>query len=124
MSGFWLGLRSFFAERERAAQWPFFYFNLTRILNLLTYNTNNALQLFRTSATTLMATLRRDSKFNSDNDGDVNVERRMVHLQTKEECRLSNETIQVWTVELPSKHAEGILKYIHHIIMNLITSTG
>lgn len=36
---------------------------------------------------------------------------RMVHLKTKEECRLGNETIQVWTVELPSKHAEGILKY-------------
>ncbi|KAK5702893.1 hypothetical protein LTR97_003839 [Elasticomyces elasticus] len=38
--------------------------------------------------------------------------RRMVHLKTKEECRLGNETIQVWTVELPSKHAEGILKVI------------
>ncbi|EME86048.1 uncharacterized protein MYCFIDRAFT_132181 [Pseudocercospora fijiensis CIRAD86] len=36
----------------------------------------------------------------------------MVHLKTKEECRLGNETIQVWTVELPSKHAEGILKVI------------
>jgi len=31
-------------------------------------------------------------------------------LKTKEECRLGNETIQVWTVELPSKHAEGVLK--------------
>ena len=39
--------------------------------------------------------------------------RRMLHLKTKEECRLGNETIQVWTVELPSKHAEGILKYVH-----------
>lgn len=39
--------------------------------------------------------------------------RRMVHLKTKEECRLGNETIQVWTVELPSKHAEGILRYAH-----------
>ncbi|KAK3064059.1 hypothetical protein LTR53_018642, partial [Teratosphaeriaceae sp. CCFEE 6253] len=38
--------------------------------------------------------------------------RRMVHLKTKEECRLGNETIRVWTVELPSKHAEGILKVI------------
>lgn len=37
-------------------------------------------------------------------------ERRMVHLKTKEECRLGNETIQVWTVELPRKHAEGILR--------------
>jgi hypothetical protein len=36
--------------------------------------------------------------------------RRMVHLKTKEECRLGNETIRVWTVELPSRHAEGILK--------------
>ncbi|KAK4550865.1 hypothetical protein LTR36_000445 [Oleoguttula mirabilis] len=38
--------------------------------------------------------------------------RQMLHLKTKEECRLGNETIQVWTVELPSKHAEGILKVI------------
>ena len=38
--------------------------------------------------------------------------RRMVHLKTKEECRLGNETIQVWTLELPSKHAEGILKFV------------
>lgn len=37
-------------------------------------------------------------------------QRRIVHLKTKEECRLGNETIQVWSVELPSKHAEGILK--------------
>lgn len=36
--------------------------------------------------------------------------RKMVLLKTKEECRLGNEMIQVWTVELPSKHAEGILK--------------
>ncbi|EMC96277.1 hypothetical protein BAUCODRAFT_69706 [Baudoinia panamericana UAMH 10762] len=36
----------------------------------------------------------------------------MVHLKTKEECRLGNETIRVYTVELPSKHAEGILKVI------------
>jgi hypothetical protein len=39
--------------------------------------------------------------------------RQMVHLKTKEESRLGNETIQVWTVELPSKHAEGILRYLH-----------
>ncbi|WPH04262.1 Hypothetical protein R9X50_00715100 [Acrodontium crateriforme] len=38
--------------------------------------------------------------------------RRMLALKTKEECRLGNETIQVWAVELPSKHAEGILKVI------------
>ncbi|KAI5357989.1 Putative cytidine and deoxycytidylate deaminase domain, cytidine deaminase [Septoria linicola] len=56
-----------------------------------------------------MATLlRRDSKF----DIEPEPKRRMAHLKTKEECRLGNETIQVWTVELPSKHAEGILKYI------------
>lgn len=35
---------------------------------------------------------------------------RMVPLKTKEECRLGNDTIQVWTVELPSRHAEWILK--------------
>jgi len=47
--------------------------------------------------------------------------RRMLHLKTKEECRLGNETIQVWTVELPSKHAEGILKYVHsHLIIIII----
>ena len=40
--------------------------------------------------------------------------RQLVHLKTKEECRLGNEMIQVWTVELPSKHAEGILKYVTH----------
>ncbi|KAF2772268.1 hypothetical protein EJ03DRAFT_348652 [Teratosphaeria nubilosa] len=38
--------------------------------------------------------------------------RRMLHLKTKEECRLGNETIKVWSVELPSKYAEGILKVI------------
>ena len=36
--------------------------------------------------------------------------RRMVQLKTKEECRLSNAMLQVWTVELPSKHAEAILR--------------
>lgn len=36
--------------------------------------------------------------------------RRMVHLKTKEECRLGDETIEVWSVELPSRHAEGVLK--------------
>lgn len=35
---------------------------------------------------------------------------RLVQLKTKEECRLGNETIQVWTVELPSRHAEWVLK--------------
>lgn len=41
-------------------------------------------------------------------------QRRIVHLKTKEECRLGNETIQVWTVELPSKHAEGVLKWVDY----------
>ncbi|KAK5122764.1 hypothetical protein LTR85_003679 [Meristemomyces frigidus] len=44
--------------------------------------------------------------------------RQMLHLKTKEECRLGNETIQVWTVELPSKHAEGILKVIKESVEN------
>lgn len=37
--------------------------------------------------------------------------RQMVHIKTKEECRLGNETVDVWSIELPSKHAENILKY-------------
>lgn len=53
-----------------------------------------------------------DSKAPSHHD--EHGKRRMVHLKTKEECRLGNDTIQVWTVEMPSKHAEGILKYLHH----------
>ena len=56
-----------------------------------------------------MAT-RKDSKVSSP---DIRPpKRQMVHLKTKEECRLGNETIQVWTVELPSKHAEGVLKCV------------
>lgn len=42
--------------------------------------------------------------------GDVQ-RRAMVHVKTKEECRLANETVDVWSIELPSKHAESILKY-------------
>ncbi|QIX02496.1 hypothetical protein AMS68_008013 [Peltaster fructicola] len=45
-------------------------------------------------------------------------ERRMQHIKTKEECRLANETIDVWCVELPSKHAEGILRMIKENIPN------
>lgn len=45
--------------------------------------------------------------------------RQMVHLKTKEECRLGNETIQVWTVELPSKHAEGVLRYVDILSLSL-----
>lgn len=64
-----------------------------------------------TNITALMAALRRDSKVADDT---IAVPKRhMVHLKTKEECRLGNETIQVWTVELPSKHAEGILRQVH-----------
>jgi len=41
------------------------------------------------------------------------VQRRgMVHVKTKEECRLANETVDVWSIELPSKHAESILKCV------------
>jgi hypothetical protein len=44
-------------------------------------------------------------------DLDEDVQRRqMVHVKTKEECRLANETVDVWSIELPSKHAENILK--------------
>lgn len=44
-------------------------------------------------------------------DGSASGERRMLHIKTKEECRLGDEVVEVWCVELPSKHAEGILKY-------------
>lgn len=40
--------------------------------------------------------------------------RQMIGLKSKEECRLGNETITVWTVELPRKHAEGVLRYASH----------
>lgn len=53
-----------------------------------------------------------DSK--APSEADVCNKPRMVHLKTKEECRLGNELIQVWTVELSSKHAEGVLKYVNH----------
>lgn len=43
--------------------------------------------------------------------GDVQ-RRQMVHIKTKEECRLGNETVDVWSIELPSKHAESILKCV------------
>lgn len=56
-----------------------------------------------------MAALRKDSTVTEHPPSCK--ERKMIHLKTKEECRLGNETIQVWTVELPSKHAEGILRY-------------
>jgi tRNA-specific adenosine deaminase 3 len=65
--------------------------------------------LFTSPFNIMSALFRRDSRIRPDPEP----KRRMVHLKTKEECRLGNETIQVWTVELPSKHAEGILKYLH-----------
>ena len=43
--------------------------------------------------------------------GDIQ-RRQMVHIKTKEECRLANETVDVWSIELPSKHAEAILKCV------------
>jgi hypothetical protein len=43
--------------------------------------------------------------------GDIQ-RRQMVHVKTKEECRLANETVDVWSIELPSKHAESILKSV------------
>lgn len=43
--------------------------------------------------------------------GDVQ-HRQMIHVKTKEECRLANEMIDVWCIELPSKHAENILKCV------------
>jgi len=69
------------------------------------------------TTTTAMATSPHDSIASDVVDTDVmpsksKRERSMVHLKTKEECRLSNETIEVWTVELPSKHAERILKSV------------
>ncbi|KAF2858473.1 hypothetical protein K470DRAFT_296363 [Piedraia hortae CBS 480.64] len=38
--------------------------------------------------------------------------RYLLHLKTKEECRLGLELIKMWIVQLPSKHAEGILRVI------------
>jgi tRNA-specific adenosine deaminase 3 len=105
-----LGLRSFFSGV--GGTWPFSRVFFT-LANFLHYTTNNSIRLIRDTATTLMAALRRDSKHNKEIVHADAVERRMVHLKTKEECRLSNETIQVWTVELPSKHAELILKYVN-----------
>ncbi|KJX96109.1 hypothetical protein TI39_contig831g00007 [Zymoseptoria brevis] len=102
-----LGLRSlgsFLAGEAR--KWHFF----RRFITSIRFTTNTLLQyLHRLHPNNLMSALRRDSKHHI---ADVDVKRRMVHLKTKEECRLSKETIQVWTVEMPSKHAEGILKVI------------
>jgi tRNA-specific adenosine deaminase 3 len=41
----------------------------------------------------------------------------MLHVRTKEECRLANETVDVWSIELPSKHAESILKSVSAAIV-------
>jgi tRNA-specific adenosine deaminase 3 len=102
----WLlgSLWSFLATNAR--KWPF----LSRFTSFLRSATHNIFHHFLhhlQHPARLMAALRRDSKHHV---ADLTVQRRMVHLKTKEECRLSKETIQVWTIELPSKHAEGILK--------------
>ena len=51
--------------------------------------------------------------------GDIQ-RRQMVHIRTKEECRLANETVDVWSIELPSKHAEAILKCVTTICQSAI----
>ncbi|KAF7190313.1 tRNA-specific adenosine deaminase subunit tad3 [Pseudocercospora fuligena] len=87
------------------AQWPF----SSSLATQLRHATTHFLNIFRNAfAGTIMAATRRDSKAAIPPEPP----RHMVHLKTKEECRLGNETIQVWTVELPSKHAEGVLKVI------------
>jgi hypothetical protein len=57
----------------------------------------------------------KGSKAN-DPVGDIQ-RRQMVHVKTKEECRLANETVDVWSIELPSKHAESILKSVSAAIV-------
>ncbi|PIA99048.1 hypothetical protein CB0940_03344 [Cercospora beticola] len=84
---------------------PWLLFNFLTPPNILRNFVRHKLQFISAIMATL---LRRDSKLGIEPEP----KRRMVHLKTKEECRLGNETIQVWTVELPSKHAEGILKVI------------
>lgn len=55
--------------------------------------------------------------------------RQMIGLKTKEECRLGQDTLTVWTVELPRKHAEGVLRYasclaMHTTITDIFLQTG
>ena len=64
-----------------------------------------------TSPTSPPSAIMPRAKGSKAHDLDEDVQRRqMVHVKTKEECRLANETVDVWSIELPSKHAENILK--------------
>lgn len=92
------------------SRWPNSFYTLPLIVGVTTLLVKYTDIVHNRYITAIMAMMprRRDSKF----DTEPEPTRRMVHLKTKEECRLGNETIQVWTVELPSKHAEGILKYL------------
>lgn len=71
-----------------------------------------------THAISAIMGVRADSKTDSAAGGDRRPTKHMVHVKTKEECRLGTVTIQVWTVEMPSKHAEGVLKYLPSIILD------
>lgn len=59
------------------------------------------------------ATMARAKSSKANSSVDDAPRRQMVHVKTKEECRLANETIDIWSIELPSKHAESILKCVH-----------
>lgn len=93
--------------------------------------TNKAVRSDSHEPTPPPSVARKDSKAASEEDAATTtlpsqsdtMGPRMIHLKTKEECRLKNETIQVWSVELPSKHAEGILKYTAQLwSVNISTS--
>jgi tRNA-specific adenosine deaminase 3 len=114
-------LRAFFApassppaqQQQSTGQrtWGFRYYfaGLSGLENFLQHATLRLQHFLHRLYNTAAMALRRDSVLSHD---DVAAsQRHMVHLKTKEECRLGNETIQVWTVELPSKYAEGILRY-------------
>ena len=67
-----------------------------------------------TSTSSPQSAIMPRAKGSKATDHDEDVQRRqMVHVKTKEECRLANETVDVWSIELPSKHAENILKCVH-----------
>lgn len=78
-----------------------------RLRNLLVYIFN---LVFRRRIASANMASPVDSKAPIE-DGPPPRRRQMIGLKTKEECRLGNETITVWTVELPRKHAEGVLRY-------------
>jgi tRNA-specific adenosine deaminase 3 len=91
--------------------WSFrpYLVGLSGLENFLQHATLRLQHLLHRLYNTAAMALRRDSAI--ANDAVADPQHHMVHLKTKEECRLGNETIQVWTVELPSKYAEGILRY-------------